>query len=214
MVEIVPSILEKILEFHQCFSHFVIISSWKEVWLLYCRNLNSLHQKMICWNLLSSSGEKEFFNFYAPRDRRSGGILFLSCLSFYHSVLLSKTLTLLITVSARALIFHINIPCDKTFLWVPFFFYRDLDLGVWSIFWNFKLANNFWTVSARALIFHTSIPCDKTFPWVLLFLTLWSSPWSLTNFLKALTLPITFEQWVLELWYFPWVFLVIRPFRE
>ena len=36
-----------------------------------------------------------------------------------------KTLTLLIilkTVSARDLIFHMNIPCDKTFRWVPFFF--------------------------------------------------------------------------------------------
>ena len=30
---------------------------------------------------------------------------------------------------------------------------------------------------------------------------------------ETLTLIITFEQWVLELWYFTWVFLVIRPFR-
>ena len=29
---------------------------------------------------------------------------------------------------------------------------------------------------------------------------------------ETLTLLITFEQWVLELWYFTWVFLVIRPF--
>ena len=29
----------------------------------------------------------------------------------------------------------------------------------------------------------------------------------------SLTLLITFEQWVLERWYFTWVFLVIRPFR-
>ena len=34
--------------------------------------------------------------FMLPRSR-SGGILFLSCLSFCHSVLLSETLTLLIT---------------------------------------------------------------------------------------------------------------------
>ena len=33
------------------------------------------------------------------------------------------------------------------------------------------------------------------------------------TFLETLTLLITFEQWVLELWYFTWVFLVIRPFR-
>ena len=30
---------------------------------------------------------------------------------------------------------------------------------------------------------------------------------------ENLTLLITFEQWMLELWYFTWVFLVIRPFR-
>mgnify|MGYP003683671203 CR=1 FL=1 len=30
---------------------------------------------------------------------------------------------------------------------------------------------------------------------------------------ETLTLLITFEQWVLELWYFTWVFLVIRLFR-
>ena len=79
--------------------------------------------------------------------------------------------------------------------------------------WNFNLANNFWTVNARALIFHMSIPCDKTFLWVPLFWTLWPWPWSMTHFLKTLTLLITFEQWVLELWYFTWVSLVIRPFR-
>ena len=79
--------------------------------------------------------------------------------------------------------------------------------------WNFSLANNFWTVSATAFIFHMSIPCDKTFSWVPLFLTLWPGPWSLTNFLKTLALLITFEQWVLELWYFTWIFPVIRPFR-
>ena len=76
--------------------------------------------------------------------------------------------------------------------------------------WNFNLANNFWTVCARALIFHLSIPYDKTFPWVPLMLTLWHWPGSLTQFLKTLTLQITFEQRVLELWYFTWVFLVIR----
>ena len=102
--------------------------------------------------------------FLCPRDRRSGGILCLSCLSFCHSL------------------------------------------------WNFNLAYNCWTVSARALIFHMSIPCDKTFPWVPLFFTLWSWLWSLTHFVKTFTLLITFEQWVLELWYFKCVFLVMRPF--
>ena len=45
-----------------------------------------------------------------------------------------------------------------------------------------------------------------------IFFTLWPWPLSLTYFLKTLTLQITFEQWVLELWYFTWVFLVIRHF--
>ena len=69
---------------------------------------------------------------------------------------------------------------------------------------------------ARALIFHMYIPCDKTYPLVPLFFTLWPWPWSLTHFLKTLTLRhvITFEQCVLELWYFTWIFLVLRPFRE
>ena len=65
------------------------------------------------------------------------------------------------------------------------------------------------TTMVHFLIFHM----NKTFPWVPIFFTLWSWPWSLTHSLKTLTLLITFEQWVLELWYFTWVFLVIRPFR-
>ena len=46
-----------------------------------------------------------------------------------------------------------------------------------------------------------------------IFLPLWPWLWSLTYFLKTLTLLITFEQWVLEVWYFTWIFPVIRPFR-
>ena len=30
---------------------------------------------------------------------------------------------------------------------------------------------------------------------------------------ETLTLPITFEQWIRELWYFTWVFLLKRPFH-
>ena len=119
-------------------------------------------------------------------------------------------------MGARALIFRMNIPCDKTFPWVPLFFtllpWPSLDFD--PFYENFKLANNFWTVSARALIFHMNISCDKNFPRVLLFfyhvtLTLEFDPF----FKKTLTLLITFEQWVLELTYFTWIFLVIRPFR-
>ena len=76
-------------------------------------------------------------------------------------------------------------------------------LSVCHSAWNFNLAYNFWTVNARALIFHLSIPCDsipcdRTFPWIQLFFTLWPF------FLKTLTLLITFEQGVLELWYSLW----------
>ena len=117
------------------------------------------------------------------------------------------------TVSARALIFPISIPCDETFPWVPLFF--TLWPWLWSLTnflktLNFKLAISFWKMSARALIFHMSIPCDKTFPWVPLFFTLWPWLWSLTYFLKTLTLLITFEKWVLEISYCTWAFLLTR----
>ena len=79
--------------------------------------------------------------------------------------------------------------------------------------WNLNLANNFWTVRARALIFHMNISCDKTFPWGALFFTLWPWPWSLTHFLKPLTLLMTFQQWVLELLFFTWLFPVTKPFH-
>ena len=106
-------------------------------------------------------------------------------------------------------IFPVIRPFCVAMIFDPVTLALELDL----FFENFNLANNFWTVSARALIFHMSIPCDKTFLWVPLFLTLWPWPWSLTHLKKTITLLITFEQWVLELWYFTWVFLVIRPFR-
>ena len=124
-----------------------------------CVVLESILQRgyvysFFCWiRLLHKMIGSNYF--LCPRDRRSGegGIMFLSCLSLCHSLL------------------------------------------------NFSLANKFWTVSARTLIFHMNIPCDKTFPWVpLLFYPV------------TLTLLLTFEQRVLEVWYFTWVFLVIRPF--
>ena len=91
------------------------------------------------------------------------------------------------TLSARALIFHMSIPCDKTIIFYPVTLTLEFD----PFFKNFNLVNNFWTVSARALIFHMSIPCDKTFRWVPLFFTLWPWHWSITLFLKTLTLLIT-----------------------
>ena len=43
-------------------------------------------------------------------------------------------------------------------------------------------------MSPWALIFHMNTSCDMTFPWIPTFLTLWSWLWSLTYFLKTLTL--------------------------
>ena len=74
--------------------------------------------------------------------------------------------------------------------------------------WNFYLANNVWTVNAR--VWYMSIPSDKTFPWVSTYLILW--PWSLPLFIKIFNLLITFEQPVLELLYYIFVFLVTTAF--
>ena len=81
--------------------------------------------------------------------------------------------------SARALIFHKSIPCDKNFPWISLFFYPvTLTLEFDPFYENFYLANIVWTVNARALIFHMSIPWDKIFPWVPLIFTLWHWPWN------------------------------------
>ena len=62
-------------------------------------------------------------------------------------------------MSARTLIFHMSIPCDKTFPWVPI----NMLYPVTFIFDIVTLAlefDNFCTLKARALIpvFHMSIP--------------------------------------------------------
>ena len=60
-----------------------------------------------------------------------------------HSVLLSETLNFsnnFWTVSARAVIFHMNIPCDKTIIFYPVTLTLEFD----SFFENFNFANNFW----------------------------------------------------------------------
>ena len=45
------------------FRYFVIISPWKRVWLIFCRNLNLRYPRMLCakfgWNWPSGSGENE-----------------------------------------------------------------------------------------------------------------------------------------------------------
>ena len=103
-----------------------------------------------------------------PRDWRSGGILFLSCLLFCHSLWNFNLADNFWTESARALIFHMNIPRDKTIIFYPV----TLTLGFDPFFENFNLANNFWTVSARAFIFLMNIPSEKIFLLVLNLLNL------------------------------------------
>ena len=102
--------------------------------------------------------------FLCTWDRTSGGILYFSCLWFCHSV-----------------------PSETS-----------------------NLANNCWTVSARALIFYLNISCHL---WVPLFFYPVSLTLEFDPFFENLTLLITFEQWVLEPWYFTWVSLEVRPFR-
>ena len=145
--------------------------------------------------------------FLCPRDRRSGGgILFLSCLSFFHFVifLLSETYTLLITFEqwVLELFFYFTwvFLVIRPFRGYHYFWHCDLDLGVWP-FWgeNFNLAYNFWTKEIRTFIFHMSIQWDKNSPsvstWIL---NLWPSSWRLAYFFNTLTL-LTFEYWALEL---------------
>ena len=90
-----------------------------------------------------------------------------------------------------------------------------LTLWPWCLTYflnTFNLVKNFWTGSASVYTYHMNICSGKVFPWVpTFFITLW--PWNLTCFLKTLTFLKTFEQWVLELWYFTWIFYETRPSR-
>ena len=141
--------------------------------------------------------------FMHPRSKIWGHIVFCPVC---HSVLLSETLTLLITC-ARALIFHMIFLVIGPFRGYHYFWPCDLDLGVCK---NFNVANHFWTVSARALIFHMSIPCDETFPWVRLFFYLVTLTREFDLLFKNFIVLKTFEEWVLERWYFTRISLVIR----
>ena len=66
------------------------------------------------------------FRFLCLRDWRSRGILFLSCLSICPPLWNFSLAYNFWTVSARALIFHMSFPFDKTFPWVPLFFFTLL----------------------------------------------------------------------------------------
>jgi hypothetical protein len=107
-------------------------------------------------------------------------------------------------VCTRALIFHTSIVTR------PFCGYKnswpcDLDLGIWST----NHGSIFWMLCTRTLIFHMSVSSDKTFLWIPTDFTLW--PWCLTYIRKTLTMLILFEEYVLGLWYFTWMFIVTIP---
>jgi hypothetical protein len=106
-------------------------------------------------------------------------------------------------VCTRNIIFDMSFSPGKSFPRVP----TDLTLWPWPwcLTYILKKINhvyNFWTACIRTLRFHksTCFNCEKFFQLVLTGLALW--PWSfrLTNFLKTLTLAISFE-------------FVTRPFR-
>ena len=114
--------------------------------------------------------------FYAPEiEDLRGGILFLSCLSFCPPLWNFNLANNFWKVSARALVFHMSIPCDKTFPWVPLFF--TLWPWPWSLTHFLKTLTYLiiWTASATAFILHMSISCDKIFLLVSRYLSLWPS---------------------------------------
>ena len=153
--------------------------------------------------------------FYAPEIEDRGHFVFVL------SVILSSSLKFNLAdnfwkVSSGALIFHMSIPCDKTYPWVPLFFLLvTLTLENDPFLKTFNLANNFWTVNARSLIFHISIPCDETIIFYPVTLALEFDPFFETNLwtvsARALIfhISIPFEKtfpWVtfLTLWPWPW----------
>jgi hypothetical protein len=94
-------------------------------------------------------------------------------------------------VSDRAFIFHMCSLCQDLSIGTKVFDLVTLKFD--PLFKNFNIGHIFWMVSGRAFIFHMCIPYDKNFLMVQKFLTLWPWPWSLTHFLKTLTLAISFE---------------------
>ena len=161
-----------------------------------CDVNNILNMEVICLQ------GRERFGFLCPRDRRSGSILFLSCLSFCYSGILSFCPPLwnfniaynFWTVCARALIFHISFHVIIPFRGYHYFLPCDLDLGVWPIFlktltllitfeqWELELWYFTWVflVIRPFSGYHYFLPCD-------LDLGVWPI------FKKKLTSAITFK---------------------
>ena len=94
--------------------------------------------------------------------------------------------------------------------WVRTFTY---PVSNFTIAKNFNHGYNFWMVGITTLILHMSVHCDKIFPMIPTNLTLWPWPWCLTYLSKTLKLDISFEWYMLGLWYFSWVFLMTTPFH-
>ena len=72
--------------------------------------------------------------------------------TFFKNINLLITLKKVKKVSARALIFYMNISWDKALRWVPTIMTLTLEFDL--LFENFNIAKNFWTMSARVYKFH------------------------------------------------------------
>ena len=98
-------------------------------------------------------------------------------------------------MNVRTMIFHMSIPSDNTFPLVPTVF------ALWPLPWSLT-----YLLKTLTLLFYMNILLDKISQRVPTILTSWPWPRRLTYFFKTLNLLINFEQWVIELWYFTWVF--------
>ena len=114
-----------------------------------------------------------------------------------------KKLTLLITIQQWVLEFHINIPCDKIFL----------NIDNWSV--KKKLMPPRSKIGGILFLscvsFYHSVLLSET--WTLLIPLFYPVTLILEFGPFFLNFNLTFEQWVLNFWYFTRVFLVIRAFR-
>ena len=142
-----------------------IYQSKKTIKLEYIIDMAFLEICFGCLDLYDDSF-RVFCRFLSPRDRRSGGggILFLSCLAFCVSVILSFRHSVILSSSLKCEILSVG-----TIIFYPVTLTLEFD----PFFENFNLANNFWTVSARAWYFtwifteirpfhgyHYFLPCD------------------------------------------------------
>ena len=79
---------------------------------------------------------------FMPSKSKIGGHIVMICLSFFPPIWnfnLATGITFERWVLARALIIHMSIPCEKTFVGYMYHYFGpcDLDLGVWPILWKY-----------------------------------------------------------------------------